>query len=352
MMRLLIAWLLVGAAYIGSTAETKFDFSDTAVGESPNGFRSARWGLGEGPLGEWKVVLDAVPTLFPAFTAQGAAANRRAVLAQLSRSRMDEHYPLFIYEREVFGDFTFSTRCKMVEGVEEQMAGIIFRAKDERNFYYLRANAKDGNVRFYVVRDGKRSEPLGNNLPVASNQWHELKAECHGNTIRCFFNGKNVGDFTDNTFAEGKVGFWTKSDAVSYFSDARVIFTPKEILAQTIIRETMKRYSRLLGLRIYAVPAGKAEPEVIASTDPKDLGKPGAKAEKDILAKGTIYHDKGINDVAVLLPLHDRNGDVVAVARVQMRTFWGQTEQNAIARALPVVKAMESSIQTAKDLMH
>ena len=57
-----------------------------------------------------------------------------------------------------------------------------------------------------------------------------------------------------------------------------------------------------------------------------------------------------MHSVVVTLPLHDRNGDRVAAARVVMRSFAGQTEQNAIVRAMPIIKQMQGRIQNAKDL--
>jgi len=37
--------------------------------------------------------------------------------------------------------------------------------------------------------------------------------------------------------------------------------------------------------------------------------------------------------------------------RVMLKPFPGQTEKNAIARALPIVKQIESRIQSAQDLV-
>jgi hypothetical protein len=34
-----------------------------------------------------------------------------------------------------------------------------------------------------------------------------------------------------------------------------------------------------------------------------------------------------------------------------MQSFRGQTEQNAVARALPIVKEMEARVRSAKDLL-
>jgi hypothetical protein len=50
------------------------------------------------------------------------------------------------------------------------------------------------------------------------------------------------------------------------------------------------------------------------------------------------------------LPIHDRNGDVVAALRVEMTSFPGQTENNALARATPIVKDIERRIVEVTDL--
>ncbi len=347
MKRIIAILALAGWALTAPAAELRFDLGGTPVGQTPKGFKSLRYG--EGPAGEWKVVLDATPDSFP--SAFAARTNQRPVLAQLSTDKTDERYPVLLYDQEVFEDFSFTVRFKVIGGGEEQMAGVVFRAQDENNFYVLRANAKDGNVRFYTVINGKRTAPIGNNDPVPTNTWHELKVECNGNRIQCQFNGKSIGQFfTDNTFRNGKVGFWTKSDSLSYFADARVTYNPKEMLATTIVRETKDRYPRVLGLRVSAPRRAGGEPEILASTNPKEIGQPGGKADKDILARGTMFHAKGIDNVTVYMPLRDRNGDVVAVAHVTLDTFMGQTEKNMIIRAQPIVKFMESRVLGAKDL--
>jgi hypothetical protein len=54
--------------------------------------------------------------------------------------------------------------------------------------------------------------------------------------------------------------------------------------------------------------------------------------------------------VVVTLPLHDRNGEVIAALRVEMKSFFGQTEDNAVARARPIAQDMERRIVEAKDI--
>jgi hypothetical protein len=55
--------------------------------------------------------------------------------------------------------------------------------------------------------------------------------------------------------------------------------------------------------------------------------------------------------VLVTMPLHDRNGETVGAVRVSMTTFFGQTEKNALARAIPIVKSMALRVSSAKELL-
>jgi DNA-binding IclR family transcriptional regulator len=51
------------------------------------------------------------------------------------------------------------------------------------------------------------------------------------------------------------------------------------------------------------------------------------------------------------MPLHDRNGDSIAAVRVKMKSFPGQTEENAVVRAAPIVRDMQDRIQSMDDLI-
>ncbi len=333
--------LVLLCAWTASAAERAFDFSKEKLEAPPPSFRSAL--LGAGKPGDWRVILDET-------AGDASAGGKRAVLAQLSRDPTDEHFPLLILDDEVFGDFTLTTRFKTVGGAIEQMAGMAFRIQDEKNFYVVRASSMGNNIRFYRVSEGLRDNPIGPDIDVPKGVWHELTIECRGNRIRLRLNGKDVmPELTDNSFSDGKIAFWTKSDSVSYFSDLKISYTPREYLAQALVRELMKKYPRLLGMRIYCTTTKNPELRIVASNDPKDLNQPGAQVEKDCIAKNAPFYGKGVKKTIVTMPLHDRNGDPIAAVRLVMESFPGQTEQNAVARALPIVNGMEPRVRSVKD---
>ena len=341
--------LLCLAVLLQCRAEELFlNFSGEELGQTPAGFESVVYG--EGEPGLWRIIEVEVPPALPTLTPH-APITKKPVLAQLSRDLTDEHYPILVYTNEIFRNFTFTTRVKCVSGIVEQMAGIVFRYVDAQNFYYVRASAKGNTFRFFKVVGGLRSSPIGPEIEVAADVWHEIKVQCEGNRIRCFLNGKQaIPDLTDNDLSEGKIGFWTKSDSVSYFSGAHITYTPRESYAKRLLRHALERYPRVLGMRIYAVPPGEQEVSVVASSSEEELGKAGTEVERNVLTSDATYFGRLDEGVVVTMPLHDRNGETIAALRVEMKSFPGQTQNNALARALPIVKDIEKRLMEEKDL--
>lgn len=345
-MKLIAAILTLTCSLLSNcAAELFFDFASS---NALSGFHSTV--TGEGKPGLWRIVEDEVPGSIPAITAN-APVPKKSVLAQLSRDLTDEHYPILVYTNETYGDFKFTTRVKCVSGVAEQMAGVVFRYQDEQNYYYVRASAKGSTFRFFKMVGGQRSAPIGPEMQIPAGVWHDLTVECQGNKIRILFNNEAIiPELTDNSFAFGKIGFWTKSDSVSYFTDARITYTPREPLVKSILRDLHRKYPRVQALRVYGRTVENTTLRVMASTDESELGQPGGNAEQQVLEMDTPFFGRLKSGVVVTLPVHDKNGEVVAALRVEMKSFLGQTENNALARALPIVKEMERRIVEVQDL--
>ena len=347
MLRLTIATLLLALSG-ARAAELVFDWAGAK--ELPKGFRSVLSGTGQ--PGDWKVIFDEVPSAFPAISPKATNRNVRPVLAQLSKVRTDARYPMLVLDAETFGDFTVTTQFKIVDGMDEQMAGIAFRIQDEANYYYVRASALGGNVNFFKMENGQLIGPIGGKAQIPKGVWQELAIQCQGNQIRFSLNGTEVvPPLRDNTFSSGKIGFWTKSDSVSYFGETRITYKPRTRLAQSLVSDTIKKYPRLQRLKISAPAEGSTEAKVIASSEPSDVGQPAKKEAADVIARGVIYHGEEKGNVFVTMPLKDSNGDSIAAVEVVMKGFRGQTEKNAIARALPIVKQIEARVRNAAELM-
>lgn len=349
-MRIILLLELAVLSLCAPAAEQRFSFDDVAPGQTPSGFHSLL--AGEGRPGEWKIVMEEVPPLLAPLTPQALSVTRRAVLGQLAQDATDEHFPMLVFDGTTFDDFTVTTRLKIVSGQAEQMAGIAFRVQDEKNFYVIRASALGRNVRFYKVVNGLRSDPIGPELEVPKGVWHELMIRCKGNEIRAEFNGREViPPLTDTSFKSGKIAFWTKSDSVSYFADTVIKYTPRVPLVQTVVQDMMKKYPRILALKVYAPDEARQETRVVASKNESDLRALGGEYELKSIKTGEIFHSKARDHAALVMPLRDRNGDVIAAVRIHLTTFAGQTEQNALSRATPILKEMQQRVQGAGSLL-
>jgi hypothetical protein len=341
--------LLLALPVLG--AELKIDFSNSTVNETPAGFQSAL--AGGGAQGDWKIVMDELPSAFAPLTPQASnapAMTQHAVLAQLSQDPTDERFPMLIYNKETFDDFKLTTQFKVVSGVAELMAGIVFRYQNPSNFYVIRASALGHNIRFYKVVNGVRGNLLGPEMDIATNIWHTLAIQCQGNQFMFWLDGHlAMPPLNDNTFADGKIGFWTKSDAVSYFGDTTITYTPRVPMAQSLVDGMMQKYPRILKLRIYTLDA-KGKPQIIASNDPKEIGQLGGDAEKGAITAGTVYFGRGKGFVAVTMPLNDRNGDAVAAVRVETKSFFGETQDIAVDHSRDLVKEMQKQVVFGQDL--
>lgn len=100
----------------------------------------------------------------------------------------------------------------------------MFRLKDANDYYVVRANAIEDNLRLYHVVDGSRRQFAGANFKVTAGEWHEMKVECLGKKITCSYDGQKRIEATDDTFKEAdSIGLWTKADSLTHFDDVRVV---------------------------------------------------------------------------------------------------------------------------------
>ncbi len=343
-----LALSIASSAWNARSAEWRLSLFEVPRGGIPEGFSPALTGGGDPP--DWQVILAETPALLPPMNPE-ARTPMEPVLAQLSRDRTDERFPLLVYDEQRFDDFTLRVKMKMVDGEAEQMAGIAFRLIDADNYYVARASAKGNTFRFYRVYRGQRGQIVGPELNIEPNVWHELEIECEGNRIRTRLNGKEaIPEITDPTFREGKIALWTKSDSVSYFSNLRVTYVPQTTLAEDLVADGIAKYDRLLGLQIISTSSKRGDPHVVASSDESDLGRAGTEDEARVIEDAEPMVGKRKGEAVVLLPLRDRNGDPIAAVRVVMKSFPGQTRINAIGRATPVVRRMQARVLSLEDL--
>jgi hypothetical protein len=187
----------------------KWGFEDNSVDQPPAGFTFGR--TGSGRLGRWLV------------KSEKNAPSGVNVLAQTDDDATSYRFPVAVADSVSPRNFRLSVRCKTLSGKVDQACGLVFRYRDENNYYVVRSNALENNIRLYFVKDGKRQQFAGWDGPVANGVWHELRASANGDRLEIYWNGKKVIEATDRVFPDGgKVGLWTKADSVTYFDELTV----------------------------------------------------------------------------------------------------------------------------------
>lgn len=194
---------VTGSEILGERKEYYFD--DDKDGDLPRGCQMAFTGKGES--GRWVVKkIEHAPS----------ADN---VVVQIKLDDTDYRFPLLILDGVSYKDAMAFVKFRAISGDVDQAGGLVFRYKDSKNYYVLRANAKENNVRLYKVVNGSREQIGGKDLKVKSNEWHLLKVIYKGDKMQCFFNNAKVIEATDDTFDSGSVGLWTKADSYTFFDD-------------------------------------------------------------------------------------------------------------------------------------
>jgi hypothetical protein len=188
--------------------DTSIDLQTATVGAEPPGFAFGR--TGQGRIGRWQVAEDA------------DAASGRAI-AQTDDDRTDYRFPLAIWQGVSAKNVDVTLRFKPAGGKVDQAGGIAVRLASPDDYYVVRANALEDNVRFYRVVKGRREQLAGVDTKVASGRWHALGLRAEGGRFTVSFDGKTLFTATDATFADaGRIALWTKADSITHFDSIAI----------------------------------------------------------------------------------------------------------------------------------
>ncbi|HWB07738.1 MAG TPA: hypothetical protein VG826_00740 [Pirellulales bacterium] len=176
--------------------ETKrtWSFDDGIPGQMPQGFHEE--------VGRWRVAdYDAQKVFFQ------------------SAENPDDTFNVVLIDGFEMLDVDLTVRFKAVSGVNDRGGGLVWRAKDKRNYYICRYNPLENNFRLYHVVGGKRT--LLDSVDIKHTEgWHTIRVTMRGDRIDCYYDGKRYLDADDTMLPDaGRIGLWSKSDARTYFDD-------------------------------------------------------------------------------------------------------------------------------------
>src|SRR5437667_3315154 len=112
------------------------------------------------------------------------ASAARQVLAQTVET---QPWAVAVLEDQKFADVDVSVRFRPVSGKEDASGGIIFRAKDGRNYLLVRANALENNFRLYTIVKGRRSTIASARVTEPKlGEWHKIRVVAKGPKIQAY----------------------------------------------------------------------------------------------------------------------------------------------------------------------
>ena len=210
-MKALLSLPLVGLLLLAcnEALAQRWTFDDATVGKLPVGWRAAKTGKGPGSV--WKVLSDK------------SAPSDSKVLAQTSSKGPNPLFNLCVADKTSYTDVEITVSLKAVKGKIDQGGGPVWRYQDANNYYIARMNPLEDNFRVYKVVKGRRTQLDSAEVKAPAGRWHTIRVVHKGSHIQCYLNGKLYLDVRDETFQNaGKIGLWTKADAVTSFDGVRV----------------------------------------------------------------------------------------------------------------------------------
>lgn len=214
--RMTVLWMIVTALTCAVQVDSAdgpgrtWTFDGDNLGSLPKDFVLGTLFDGR-PAGDWKVVQD------------GTAPSPPHVLAQQEGKGAEHAYKVVLINGSHAADLELSVSFLAIGGKGDMGGGLIWRATDDRNYYLTRANPLEQNIRVYHVIKGVRKMISNLDRSIDVKRWHTLRVTTTGCRLQVFYDDQPVFDLCDRTFTTGRIGLWTKSDAITHFDNLKLI---------------------------------------------------------------------------------------------------------------------------------
>jgi hypothetical protein len=135
-------------------------------------------------------------------------------------------FPLAVFSDVAdFSSGTIRVQFKMIGGKSDQNAGIVIGLGPSGEYLFVRYNTKDGNVAVWEYAGGERRLLTHGkeHLQLPMNTWQELVITVSDTKVTGVVTGTPLS--VEHTLARpvaGRVGLWTKRDAITAFKNFRV----------------------------------------------------------------------------------------------------------------------------------
>jgi len=227
MRRLSIALLFLAVAGHGQTV---VNLSKERAGKEPARFLPI--------VGDWVIAEDGGQKVVQVDGRQWIKGQPSAGLAEKARTIYGSKHEEFIDSVKAYAYFPYavakdvddfqngeiSMRFRLLGGLLDQCAGILFNVKPNGDYLTVRFNGKEDNLVLWTFKNGKRSfvKKGSEDVHLKMGEWHRMKIAVDGTSLRGYLDDKLLLEYTLPEPVSGKVGLWSKTDSVSQFADYSV----------------------------------------------------------------------------------------------------------------------------------
>ena len=219
-------------------------FSTVDEGEKPEGWNGGEWSvaIGEAAIDNWGAELT----------------SWNHFLKYDSGSRF------FVYDKE-YTDFDYTTHMQIKE--KGKSGAVVFRYKDENNYYYYQLTAGDNLFEVGKVADGEKTVLAEGTAVVDTGKWYNLRVQADGSHIVCkisehpsyidtdgAYPGTVLAEITDQTFESGNCGYYDIDGRALYTIFAVSNTAQDRTIENDIYKLTVGAYGQIKSLKLKNEP--------------------------------------------------------------------------------------------------
>ena len=219
-------------------------FSTVEAGEKPEGWSGGEWfvAIGETAIDNWGAELT----------------SWNHFLKYDSGSRF------FVYDKE-YTDFDYTTHMQIKE--KGKSGAVVFRYKDENNYYYYQLTAGDNLFEVGKVADGEKTVLAEGTAVVDTGKWYNLRVQADGGHIVCkisehpfyidtdgAYPGTVLAEITDQSFESGNCGYYDIDGQALYTIFAVSNTAQDRTIENDIYRLTVGAYGQIKSLKLKNEP--------------------------------------------------------------------------------------------------
>ena len=155
--------------------------------------------------------------------AESSAPSRPNVLVQKPGCQDASCYHVLLADGSEIEYMDLSVRIKLVLGSSTGKAGLVFGARDSRNFYAVVVTPETNTLEGFLVKNGQLTSLGKGTIAPRDNGWHYLRVYrstmISHEQIEIFFDNQRILSLSDSSYGKGQVGLVTFGQGVFAFDN-------------------------------------------------------------------------------------------------------------------------------------